>query len=221
MRDPQFRQQQVDGLRAPHVAPVNALVDELIDPSGRGWVPYVAPVYGGVDARVLNVHRDPGPKTNAQQGGSGFLCPENDDASAERFATLLDSAGIPVGETLSWNAYPWYVNRLPRAAELEAGVEPLRRLLDLLPWLRVVMLHGGSARDGWRRLARRHPDLVGRFEIVPTYRTSNQAFIGPSEVRAARMAALREAFARTARILQEPRANFSQQFRNPERPVLQ
>src|SRR5258708_2628110 len=29
MREPQFRQQQLDGLRAPHVAPVNALVDEL------------------------------------------------------------------------------------------------------------------------------------------------------------------------------------------------
>jgi hypothetical protein len=62
MRDPQFRQQQVDDLRAPHVAPINALMDELIDPSGRGWVPYVAPVYGGVDASVLNIHRDPGPK---------------------------------------------------------------------------------------------------------------------------------------------------------------
>jgi hypothetical protein len=29
MRDPQFRQQQADDLRAPHVAPVNALVDEV------------------------------------------------------------------------------------------------------------------------------------------------------------------------------------------------
>jgi len=205
MRDPQFRQQQVDGLRAPHVAPANALVDELNDPSGRGWVPYVAPVYGGVNARVLNIHRDPGPKTHSQHGGSGFLCTENDDASAERFASLLDSAGIAVRETLSWNAYPWYINRSPRSAELEAGVEPLRRLLGLLARLRVVMLHGGSARDGWRRgLARRHPDLVLRLEVVPTYHTSNQAFIGPPEVRAARMTALREAFARTARILQEP-----------------
>jgi hypothetical protein len=204
MRDPQFRQQQADDLRAPHVAPVNALVDELVNPAGRGWVPYVAPLYGGVNARVLNIHRDPGPKTRSQHGGSGFLCTENDDASAERFATLLDSAGIAVSETLSWNAYPWYINRSPRAAELEAGVEPLRQLLGLLARLRVVMLHGGSARDGWRRLARRHPDLVLRLEVVPTYHTSNQAFIGPPEVRAARMTALREAFARTARILQEP-----------------
>jgi len=204
MRDPQFRQQQADDLRAPHVAPVNALVDELINPAGRGWVPYVAPLYGGVNSRVLNIHRDPGPKTHSQHGGSGFLCTENDDASAERFATLLDSAGIAVSETLSWNAYPWYINRSPRAAELEAGVEPLRQLLGLLARLRVVMLHGGSARDGWRRLARRHPGLVLRLEVVPTYHTSNQAFIGPPEVREARMTALREAFARTARILHGP-----------------
>src|SRR5260370_30842132 len=111
MRDPAFRQQQIDGLRAPHVARINALVDELIDPSGRGWVPSVAPVCGGVHARVLCIQRDPGPKTNSQHGGSWFLCPENDDATAERFAILLDSASIAVGETLAWNAYPWYINR--------------------------------------------------------------------------------------------------------------
>ncbi len=66
------------------------------------------------------------------------------------------------------------------------------------------MLHGGSARDGWRRLARQHPDLVVRLEVIRTYHTSSQAFIGPPEVRAARMAALKEAFARATRILQEP-----------------
>jgi len=108
-----------------------------------------------------------------------------------------------VSETLSRNAYPWYINRKPRAAELKAGVEPLRRLLGLLPRLRVVMLHGRDALAGWRRLERRHHDLVRRLEVVPTYHTSNQAFIGPPEVRAARMAALREAFARTARTLQD------------------
>jgi hypothetical protein len=90
MRDPQFRQQQVDDLRAPHIAPVNALVDELTDPGGRGWVPFVALVYGGIDARVLCVQRDPGPKTHNELGGSGFLCLENDDdATAARFAALL------------------------------------------------------------------------------------------------------------------------------------
>lgn len=204
MSDPQFRQQQKDGVRAPHVAPINALVDELNDPPGRGWVPYVSPDYGGVDARVLNIFRDPGPKTHRQHDGSGFLCAENDDPGAERFATLLDGAGIPVGETLSWNVYPWYIyDRKPTAAEMEAGVEPLRRLLGLLPGLRVVMLHGGEAQNGWKRLARRHPDLVSRLRVVATYSTADRALIGTPEVRAERMAKLKEDFGRTARILQE------------------
>jgi len=52
--------------------------------------------------------RDHGPKTQAGLGGSGLLSVDNDDASAERFATLLDAPGISVAETLPWNAYPWY-----------------------------------------------------------------------------------------------------------------
>jgi hypothetical protein len=215
MRDPKFRQEQVDGLRMPHVAPVNALVDELIDPASRGWVPYVAPVYGGVHARVLCILRDPGPMTHSEHGGSGFLCPENDDATAERFATLLDEAGIAVNDILGWNAYPWYINRAPRAAELEAGMEPLRRLCGLLPELRVVMLHGGSARDGWARLAQRHPAVAARFEVVPTYHMSSQAFIGPPEVRAARMTALRQAFALAASVLHKANPHHSPQASRP------
>jgi hypothetical protein len=128
---------------------------------------------------------------------------ENDDASAERFATLLDDAGIPVAEVLPWNAYPWYINRQPRAAELEAGVEPLVRLLSLLPRLRVVVLLGESAQDGWKRLTRRYPGLARGLKVVPTHHTSNQALIGPPEVRAKRMADLKEAFARTAQIYQD------------------
>jgi hypothetical protein len=203
MSDPQFRQRQRDGLRLPHIAPVNALVDELSDPGGRGRVPYLAPAYGGVAARVLCVLRDPGRGTNDQLGGSGFLSPENDDPTARRFATLLDTAGIPVGEILAWNAYPWYIDAKPGPAELKAGVEPLRRLLGILPRLRVVMLHGRSAQDGWRRLAHRHPDLAAGFEVIPTYHTSNQAFIGTSEVRTQRLADLASAFARAAQFLQE------------------
>ena len=50
---------------------------------------------------------------------------------------MLDEAGIAVSGILAWNACPWYINRAPRAAELEAGVEPLRRPCALLPELRV------------------------------------------------------------------------------------
>ena len=93
MRDPAYRRGQEQGLYLPHVEPLNRLVDDLRGPDQ--WLPYVAPVLGGVHARVLAIFRDPGPKT--QDGvGSGMLCPENDDVSAERHCALLAHAGIDV-----------------------------------------------------------------------------------------------------------------------------
>jgi len=200
MRDAEFRRSQEAGVHLSHIAPVNELVDTLRT-EGRGWVPYVAPLYGGVNAELLSVLRDPGPMTNAEEKGSGFLCLENDDAAAERFATLLAEAGIAASRMIPWNAYPWYINRKPNAAEQKAGLEPLRRLLGLLPCLRVVMLNGGDAQALWRRFAADHPALAEQYHVLPTYHTSRQAFIGTREVREARLAHLRTNFAAAARLL--------------------
>lgn len=111
-------------------------------------MPYIAPLYGGVEAEMLSILRDPGPMTNAALDGSGFLCLEDDDPAAELFATLLAEAGIAPSRMTPWNAYPWYINRKPNTAELTAGHDPLRRLLGLLPRLRVVMLNGGDGVRG-------------------------------------------------------------------------
>jgi hypothetical protein len=58
IRDPQFRQQQLDRLRAWHIAIINALVDELVDSAGRGWVPCVSALRDAVAVRVLTVDID-------------------------------------------------------------------------------------------------------------------------------------------------------------------
>ncbi|WP_309105161.1 hypothetical protein [Microbacterium sp.] len=58
----EFREQQWADRYAPHIAPVNEYVDELRE-VGRGWAPYVAPLHGGVEARVLSILRDPRPAT--------------------------------------------------------------------------------------------------------------------------------------------------------------
>jgi hypothetical protein len=201
MRNPAFRAAQHARKYDPHVAPINRLIDDLIEPGGRGWMPYVAPIYGGVNARVLSILRDPGPATQAE-GGSGMLCVENDDATAERYATLLAEAGLPVSELVPWNAYPWYINRKPSASELDAGAEPLRRLIALMPRLRVVLLHGGDAQAGWRRFTRRFPGAAEGVAVVPSYHTSRQAFWHPDPaVRAARLEKLRSDLASVARIL--------------------
>lgn len=199
MHDPAFRREQERGIYLPHVEPLNRMVDELR--GGDEWLPYVAPILGGVDARVLAIFRDPGPKTR-DGVGSGMLCPENDDVSAERHCALLDGAGIEFGDLTGWNSYPWYINRKPTTAEIDRGLPVLKRVLDLCPRVVVVMAHGLDAQRAWRRFARQYPTVARRVTIVETYHTSRQALFHPDPVeRARREEHLRTSFAQVGALL--------------------
>lgn len=44
MRSAAFRNEQWDHRRDPHVAPLNDLVDRLIEDHGSRWMPYIAPI---------------------------------------------------------------------------------------------------------------------------------------------------------------------------------
>lgn len=121
MADPAFHADQTArAFTAPHIAPINAFVDSIRDRDGRGWVPYVPPLHGGIDARVISILRDPGPATQIGTG-SGFISVENDDPTAERMAQLFDRYGIPVRTVLPWNAYPSYIDAAPSAQQSKAG----------------------------------------------------------------------------------------------------
>ncbi|MFF8536985.1 uracil-DNA glycosylase [Streptomyces sp. NPDC015532] len=188
MREEAFQAEQEQERYAPHVRPVNEMVDALREPEGRGWMPYVAPWHGGAEARVLSILRDPGPKT-LDGTGSGFLCVENDDPTAELQAQIFEEAGIAPHDVTPWNAYPWYINRAPKAAELQAGAKVLEQLLGLMPRAEVVLLQGNEAQDVWRRLLKAHPDAVrGRtLEVVSTYHPGKQAlFVRDQDERARR-----------------------------------
>jgi hypothetical protein len=134
-----------------------------------------------------------------------MLCCENDDPSAELHAALLAGAAIPYRELLPWNAYPWYIHREQRrvsAADLDAAAVPLRRLIGLAPRLRIVMLHGRLARDGWRRFGSTYPGAARPLTVIETFHTSRTAFRHPDPaVRQARMDDLRRAFAEVATLL--------------------
>lgn len=203
MADPNFRaEQRATALTAAHIAPINAFVDVIRDRDGRGWAPYVAPLHGGVDAQILSVLRDPGPATRADSG-SGFLATENDDPTAERQFMLFESAGISPRQVLPWNAYPWYINRQPTAAELDAGAEVIVELLDLLPDLRVVLLQGRDAEAGWKKVVRR---LRGPIEnrgitVFATIHPGRQALFTPDrDERVRRVTHQEETFRRVGSI---------------------
>jgi Uracil DNA glycosylase superfamily len=200
MRDSSFRQAQKAGIYLPNVQPINALVDEL---GAGGWVPYVAPIYGGIDAEMLSILESPRPMTDSSAQGSGFLCQENNDPTAALFAVLLEEAGIPVNKLVAWNACPWLTAKKKLStAEREAGIEPLRRLLALLPRLRVVMLNGGEAKKSWQIFKTRYPTIASRYDVLPTYHTSRTAFQALEQERDGRMEDLLTNFRAAARILE-------------------
>lgn len=203
MRDDAFRRGQHAHHMDPHIAPINNFVLSLRDPGEDRWVPEVAPLHAGVDAVVLSVLRDPGPKTQAGSG-SGFLCIENDDPTAERQCQLFAAHGVSPRLVLPWNAYPWYINRAPNAAEREAGAGVLVDLISLLPDLRVVLLQGNDAADVWRRVVKRQPSLLAErgIDVVESIHPGRQALWTPDEaVRQARIEKQRVAFERVAAAL--------------------
>jgi hypothetical protein len=187
MRDAGYRADQWALRFDPHVAPINRLVDELGRQAEAGSPPYVAPMYRGVDAPALAVLRDPGPKAGGARG-SGFLSVENDDQTAERQCAFFAEAGLDPADVVPWNAYPWYINDRPTRAQLAAGVEPLRRLIELMPRLCVVLLLGKDAQAAWQLFIRANADLVRRrgIEAMWTYHPSRGALQHPDAAERAR-----------------------------------
>jgi hypothetical protein len=194
MSDPAFKAGQFENVHQPHVVAVNRLVEELRErqpPEGRGWVPYVAPIHGGSEARILSVLRDPGPMTH-ETNGSGMLCVENDDDSAALQCELLAKVDLGARDLTPWNTYPWYRHDQTSGLtgqQITQGLDPLRRLMEVLPELRVVLLQGGEAKTLWKRFARQHPEVAQRYTVVQTYHPGRTALRHPDpEVRAAREA---------------------------------
>lgn len=198
-----YREDQWRHRYDPHVEPINRFIDELGSINAVGHPPYVAPMYRGVNARALAVLRDPGPKAGGA-GGSGFLSVENNDATAERQCEFMEAAGIDPAEVVPWNAYPWYINAKPSTSELRAGTEPLRRLIDLLPDLRVVLLLGADAQRAWRYFVGQHAGVVTSrgIQALETYHPGRQAMWHPDpDVRRARQRAIEATMAEAVEIL--------------------
>jgi hypothetical protein len=73
-------------------------------------------------------------------------------------------------------------------AQLAQGVEPLRRLIALMPDLRVVLLAGKDAQAAWDLFCRSHGVLVQLrgIKALGTYHPSRQALQHPDSVERAR-----------------------------------
>lgn len=143
-------------IRDRHVAPINALADRVADSAGfsHGLVPYADPQLGGVDAEVLALLDNPSTKAEAGTG-SGLLSLENDDPTARHCAEVYNDFGLRPGRVVHWNVAPAPIagpkNGKSSGPERDRGAVWLRELLEMLPNLRVILLMGAMARDGWKK----------------------------------------------------------------------
>lgn len=156
-------------LRELHVAPLTDLVERIRATRGDGEaVPWFDPDSGGVDAEVLLLFEAPGPRavgTTAlahRRRGSGFISPDNNDATATNVLLLEEEAGLDRRRVLHWNIVPWYVGdgtriRGVNARDLEEALPWLAELLQLLPCLKVVVLCGRKPQRGWTRYSGPRP----------------------------------------------------------------
>lgn len=159
---------------APNAQALREWSAALVERRQGAVVPDFDPADAGVNARVMLLLEAPGPMTNAGNArpGSGFISVDNDDQTAENCWRTRDEVGLQE-HTLHWNIVPWYLGpttKKPNATELAQGAMELRRLLPLLPDLRVVVLAGRHAQVGWDR----HVRGLGFADmaVIPTWHPS-------------------------------------------------
>lgn len=188
MRDPTFKRWQKEHLHDPHVADLNAFVDELAHRKGD-FVPHVSPEFGGVNARVLFLLLSPGVRTYDDNGapGSGFLSVENTDDAAWRIADAMDAAELDVTDCVGWNVYPWFVKGMSsftqrqRRPYLEEGSELLIHLIARLPELRSVLVFGDAPDLAWKAFGQKYPRTRRSLKYFHHRSTGPQGYLGTAD----------------------------------------
>ena len=152
-------------LLSPHARPLTEYVARVRDARGRDRVPDFDPTEAGIRATMLLLLEAPGGKATRERGGSGFISPDNNDGTAENMWHLLREAGVErAKDVVTWNIVPWYLGsdakiRSAEARDLEEARPFVTELLGLVTSLRVVVLIGRRAVDGWRQLAIEIPSI--------------------------------------------------------------
>ncbi len=145
-----------DGLSDPDVRDLTrwtVTVRDRLDPCHAKTVCDFDPCGGGVRAKIIYLAQDP----SSTATGTGFISPDNNDATARATTEACAEAGLGSQERIHWNVYPWWLGapcpaRVPHSRAL--GAEFLNELFDLLTEVVSVVLIGGEAEKAWNTLSR-------------------------------------------------------------------
>jgi uracil-DNA glycosylase len=105
-----------------------------------------------VEAQVLFLLESPGPQVSKTM----FVSADNPDGTAENMSCLLKLAGLSREKILLWNIFPWQLSAqsvvTPSEKDLREAAPATRELLTLLPELKVIVLVGNRAKEGWEHV---------------------------------------------------------------------
>lgn len=166
-------------LFAPHVAPLNRLVEQIRAETTES-VPWFDPRHGGCRAKVLVLAQDP---SGAASEGSGFISPDNNDPSAQNATIATEAAGLQPRELAHWNVVPWWVANPAKKApgrtltsEAQRASRYLDRVFELVPDVRVVLLLGKHAQKAWPAYERRSRHRPAQLCVLPAPHPGPQAW---------------------------------------------
>jgi uracil-DNA glycosylase len=157
-RDRREVERKMTLLDEPQIRPLTDFLRRLRAERGVDSVPYFDPTEAGTDARILMLFENPGRRADAAQG-SGFISPDNNDPTADNMWHFLRATGVERRrDVIAWNIVPWYLGNDERIgkvtkADIAEARPALVNLLSLLPALKVVILFGKKAQEGWDEAA--------------------------------------------------------------------
>ena len=181
LSSPLARQRRKRHIRDPHIAPISHLIDTIAEAENAPGLPYNDPLFGGVNAQILFILKSPQADANPALFGTRFLSIDNDDEGAENMFHALADNNIDRSQCLAWNICPFPTSKnTPNDDEIGRATPYTRQLIAMLPNLKVVVLLGGPARQGWSQAllgGRRDVSVIRGASPSPPgiHRTTNRA----------------------------------------------
>jgi uracil-DNA glycosylase len=138
--------ERIRALSYAHMHDLNTYVERIRSLKPNCFVPDFDPFDGGVNAKILFLLEKPGPRTDRNNGGSGFVSRDNDDMTAYAINLFLSEIDINRKDTIFWNLVPiWNGTRKTKMDEILFGSQQLVELFSILKNLKIIVLVGKKA----------------------------------------------------------------------------
>jgi uracil-DNA glycosylase len=154
---------RINLLNEPHITQLTKLVEDIRKKTGKGKdVPWIEPLDGGVQAKILFLLEAPGKMAVK----SGFISRNNPDGTAKNFLRINNKVNIPRETTVTFNIVPWYLGNNNQTKirpagfdDILKGAQYLDKFIQMINQLEIVVLMGKPAEMAAILLSVKYPNL--------------------------------------------------------------